>query len=525
MSHSTRTPFGTSFTALVSIFLLGTLLAGCIGSMDDALQGAHESTSSGIEGPAGSPPDNPGGHRPTTPEGREEIPGPSSEQGPSVDEVPPRDEPGMQRPGARTRTGWKYEVLPPTIMMIDTGINPYHVDYRLPEGFNGRQEGYYPDDAVLVDLALDAGTLQEALEEDEEIWESLEAGVLYAFNGTRIAGAIQPQPCPNHILEECPSVIFDEDGHGSAVASAAAGRRAGSCPDCRIVMVYGSIQESTEWALQQEWIDALSVSYADFNAGMTWANVSAHWTEGGRTWFHSAGNGATNSLNPANVVAERSSGDNVLVGSIVDGEIQPLHSRIYDLLGVGRKEGARIDHLAEYKNTSGTSIASPDAMGHYAWILWQVRQALGDTIGFQNGVLARAPADLDIPSQGPLADGELTARELEDALRATAKPVPPVQGGPQGGALSYLWAGYGLVDNESREHAVRVILGEEQMPEREWENWWHETLDHVREPYFTYVVCIHHLFTQGLGSGPAASLECAQESYWEPQLPNAPPVL
>lgn len=495
-------------------------LGGCIGSMEDDLvepQGPTDQAVGSHEGPGDSSSGTSDAQGP-----QDENPVPPSRYRSPPDEGSPEEESSPQRdpPEERTPAGWQYDVLPPTIMVSDSGINPYHVDYRFPQGFDATQEGYYPEEAILLDLTLDAGTIDEAIEADREVWENLEVGVLYAFNGTRIVGVNHLSPCPNSPLHDCSSVVFDDDGHGSAVASSAAGGRSGSCQECRIVMTYGTPREAVSWALQKTWIDALSLSRSDFDGIMTIANASIHWTESGRTWFHSAGNGATGSLNAANVFSERSIGDNVLVGSWYNGETSPLNTRIYDILGLGQKEGARIDHLTEYKSTAGTSISSPDVAGHYAWILWQVRQEVGDTTGFQNGILARLPSGVEVPARGPLADGELTARELEDVLRATAKPVPPVPGGPQGGPLSYLWAGYGLVDNESREDAVRVVLGEKEMPERVWEDWWHETLAHARGPFFTYALCLHHL-PQHLD--PVATADCLQEAHWEPEMPDAPP--
>jgi hypothetical protein len=508
-NHAACSVLQYRFAFLAGLLLIGMLFVGCIGGPEgpEATIDRQEE-----DGPASK-----------SINGMEGVGGPTAESKQGETKGGSRPSGGHDENGSQE--SWRYDILPPTILTPDSGINPYHVDFRLPEGFDGMQEGYYPAGAVLLDLSLDADTLEEALEEDKAIWESLQRGVLYAFNGTRIVGAIDFQDCEASLFD-CDKLIFDRTGHGSLVVSSAAGNHSGSCPECRIVMAHGP-RPAVDWAISEPWIDVLSMSRATIVPTMRDADTARAWMEGGRTWFNSAGNGATGSANAANIVSERSSGPTVLVGGWYEeeDEMRFLSTRIYDVLGITRKEVALHTHMSEFRFGAGTSVAAPDAAGHYAWILWQVREALGDQTGFQDGVLARVAPGAPTPAQGPLSDGTLTARELEDVLRATARVVPATQGAPEGGPLSYLWAGYGLVDEESRERAVRVILGEEEMPERPWEDWWHEQFDYVREGFFTYVICLHHLFPLSLiNPNLVAYLECQQKAEWDPSPgPDLPP--
>lgn len=416
--------------------------------------------------------------------------------------------------------------LPPTLLLTDSGINPYHEDFHLPEGFVP-PAGYYPEAAELLDLALDASSYAEAVERDRDIWDGLEPGKLYAFNGTKIVGAIQFDGAAPLILDpvDGPTALRG-GGHGTLVASAAVGNRAGACPSCRIVM---SVNPPAElryaWALEHDWIDALSLSVSNVG-GVGWIytfeeHEARLWARSGRAWFTSAGNGGTNTVN--HLDSKSGSPWSVRVGR--GDPPQADWTRTYDVVGRAARRIATHDSLDEYFTASGTSVASPAVAGHFLMLLWEARDSLGDTEGLRDGVLARAEPGVALPAAGPLSDGELTAVELQEVLMATAGGTdPPEQGElpnhpplPLPPELSYWWEGFGMVDEESMHDARAVLLGDAEMPEKPWPAWWRQVDQYARQAWGgTLAPCKTRYFD---------FVACLQESTWDPvgDLPGAPP--
>jgi PKD repeat protein len=235
------------------------------------------------------------------------------------------------------------------IAVVDSGINPYHDEFRDP-AFTAHPSTYidrYPADAAALELSFDASQFSKAVSADEEVWDSVGGRTLYWIPGTRIVGAVS-------VEADGANRILDDNGHGTATASVAAGATIGTCDTCLIVAVEGLGPEPLEWAMEQPWIDVVSNSWTlclatcQPNTGiMPGAPVSTvdpeetrQAVEKGKTVVFAAGNGMMNAFDvPQVTYANAYSGPDWIVtvgaadadsGSTVAGTGRPV-----DVVGYG----------------------------------------------------------------------------------------------------------------------------------------------------------------------------------------------
>ena len=153
------------------------------------------------------------------------------------------------------------------IGIIDSGINPYHVVFRDDSPLAQKHPSTYipgfPKTARALELTLDAKDYKTAVGRDCELWKNVKPGKLYWFPGTKIIGGISFEEASDF---DCGNTnfstgrIIDGAGHGTMVASRAAGNGYGACPACRIVSIQG-LTPGVEWAARNaEWIDVQSNS-------------------------------------------------------------------------------------------------------------------------------------------------------------------------------------------------------------------------------------------------------------------------
>ncbi|HEX9891299.1 MAG TPA: S8 family serine peptidase, partial [Actinomycetota bacterium] len=186
------------------------------------------------------------------------------------------------------------------IALTDTGINPYHQEYRAPE-FTHHPSTYiegYPATApavnLSVDLADEAG-YDAARTTDDATWAGLSSNRLYWFPGTRVIGGYSVgaggagQGYPERR-------ILDDTGHGTGTSSVSAGRYYGSNPNALIVMVESLGDGPLNWAINQPWIDIVSNSWGPSLAGLSTGNVTStrDATRRGVSIAFSSGNGNRN---------------------------------------------------------------------------------------------------------------------------------------------------------------------------------------------------------------------------------------
>ncbi len=396
------------------------------------------------------------------------------------------------------------------IAFVDSGINPYHQDFRAPD-FVHHPSAYvegYPAAAEAVSLSHDLADEQgydAARAADDQRLIALRNQRLYWFPGTRIIGGYTTSGCASNCGTARPErKIVDDGGHGTGVASVAAGRFFGSNPNALIVMVEGLGDANLNWATAQPWIDIVSNSWgniANLPLGSTTATKAA--TARGQTVAFAAGNGATNTnsstafppggavedpckcktpdSNPSFTTPYGASWIlNVGATSPINGQAHWWHSIPVDVSSFGSKWRAAAPfgvQREENRDFGGTSCATPTTAGVLSSIIERARQVLGDTVAGQRPgqVVATAAEGAVLPMTGPIADGKLTRLEAEALVQKSAFPVPadpvkatwdyairPTTGTP----YDHVIQGYGVVHKASKGRALRILLGEEPMPDR-----------------------------------------------------------
>ena len=383
------------------------------------------------------------------------------------------------------------------VAVVDTGINPYHIDFRAPE-FNRHPSTYitgFPRSAKALNLSLGASTYEEAVAWDTKKWDAVDPTKLYWVPGTNIVGAIGP------FGKDAGGANFlDTDdaaaGHGTKVASLAGGRVHGpETNDVVIVVVDGDLVDSTgvrrrfkdgfEWAAQQPWIDVITNSWllVDPQENQRFAEMSRAAVESGKLVCFASGNHvaplwATASQGPSwslnvGAASETTRGEHGYTSSPND---------VLGLSGVSTAHYMSIRDEVSYE--SGTSFAAPNVCGEAARVISEVRGALGDHREGTMGGLASGRKQ----AGEYLRDGCLGLIELEDALQVTAVPAEASAPDPDDPnavpalpVAGFARGGYGIVDHDSADAAIDVLFGRSPRPDRPVEEAWISHTDALRD--------------------------------------------
>jgi hypothetical protein len=411
------------------------------------------------------------------------------------------------------------------IALVDSGVNPYHQDFRAPE-FKHHPSKYiegYPADAKAVDLSLDLADKKgydAARKADDKKWSGLARSELYWFPGTRFIGGYSTLPGGTTTEQPVERVILDENGHGTGTASVAAGRFFGSNPNALIVAIEGLGEASLEWATSQRWIDIVSNSWGNrANLPLGDPEMTRTAAARGQSIVFSAGNGATNTNSSTafpeggpvedpckcktpdsdNSMTDPWSGPSwqltVGAASPINGQAHWWHSVPVDVSSFGSKWRAagawsvRVDKESETRDFGGTSCAAPTTAGVLSDLIEKARTLFRDNVGGQRpkGVIAQAKRGVKLPAKGPLKDGKLTRPEAEELVQKTAFPV---QADPEKltwdyavrptGPNYFMYQGYGVVDRNSKNLAMDVLVGKKPMPDRAEVDRWIAATDEVR---------------------------------------------
>ena len=368
------------------------------------------------------------------------------------------------------------------VAVVDTGINPYHMDFRAPE-LNQHPSSYitgFPRSAQALNLSLGAASYSEGVARDEKKWDAVNPTKLYWVPGTNIVGAFgNTAPSQN---------FLDQDGHGTATASLAGGRVYGPDTDDVLIVVVGGLVNNLEWAARQPWIDVITNSYvgccpphpqhADavrtavesgklvcFATGNFVAPVWAAGTQG-PSWILSVG-----------AASQTTRGEHAYTSFPTD---------VLGLSGVEAAGHRQIEGGPAYNY--GTSMGAPNVCGQAARVISETRRALGDhREGTADGLASGRKLKGDY-----LDDGCLHRAELEDALQATAVPAETSAPNPLGDPLAvpaapmvgFVRGGYGIVDRDSANAAFDVLLGRAPRPERPLEDAWVAHTDSLRDAIY-----------------------------------------
>ena len=403
------------------------------------------------------------------------------------------------------------------IAFVGESPNPYQRDFAAP-GRNANPHSWlpgYPAASRPLRLHLREPDLQTAIKEDDGTWRSVQPGQLYYVPGTRISGMVYlPSPLdhglssnvssddPTAVLNPPRPIIDGNTFHGTGVASVAAGNRFGACPDCDIVMVASDDEQTgLDWAAHQPWIDIISNSYGGPSglptqatpghpdrAANTSSTLSRNAAASGHAVIFASGNGVTD-LGPTTHGTQHSlTWESPFAGppwvltvgaSKPDEQPTDWHNIPVDLLAQGESRPA-----ADFLSTSGemqfygTSCSAPIVAGVLGEALIRARQALGDLqVGPRAGQLLT----------NPKTGARWSYLKLFDAARAVAQwhsfdpstlaqdpfitPTTPV---------GYVYEGYGVVDRDSINPLVNVLLGRERQPERPEMAQWAQLNQQVR---------------------------------------------
>jgi subtilisin family serine protease len=355
---------------------------------------------------------------------------------------------------------------PVVVAVIDTGINPYHAEFRDPARV-AHPSSYlqgYPAGARALHLCLDAhahpncASYAGAKAHDAALWRGVPGtedsaegwGPLHWIPGTRIVGAVSiGSPHDSFIA---PTRILDETGHGTAAASLAVGSTLGLCPSCLLVVVEGPGDEALAWAAAQPWIDVVSNSWG-WQSNLGWppppfgvhrVALTRGMVEAGKTVLFSAGNGLGFDTIPGvtDMGEYLAPGESTFTSEytgpdwiVTVGALDPENG--HPIAGSGRPvdvAAAGLDVRAASAwarsgtlDFSGTSASAPIVAGAFGHILQEARIALGDaragprTVAGDDEVLAQG-APLPAAAAGPLADGLLTRSELQALVFGAARP-------------------------------------------------------------------------------------------------------
>ena len=370
------------------------------------------------------------------------------------------------------------------VAVVDSGINPYHLDFRAPE-LNQHPSSYitgFPRSAKALNLSLDADTYEQAVSMDKRKWDAFEKDRLYWIPGTNIVGVIKTTGA----VGELP----DQTGHGTATASLAGGRLHGPKSDDILLVAVPGYLEGLEWAARQPWIDVITNSYEYFTIEGTpprqtdeaFARASHGAVKAGKLVCFASGNravpqwfagtqGPSWSLN-VGAASEKSRGEHFYT------------AWPNDVLGPAGVGAANLSIEGEVENGVVTSVSAPIVCGEAARAISEVRRALGDySEGVKDGF-----ATGNKMTGAYLEDGCLDRVELEDALQATAVPAetsPPDPDDPYGipavPVAGFVRGGYGIVDHDSASAAIDVLLGRAPRPDRTLEDEWITRTDAIRD--------------------------------------------
>lgn len=399
------------------------------------------------------------------------------------------------------------------IALIDTGINPYHENFRDNSSLAYQHPSTYlpgyPADAVALNLTFGLENHTVSRDTDRNVWQSVKAGTLYWIPGTKIVGAYTTQSNGGIV----------DSGHGTMTASRAAGNNYSLCAECRIAVVQGFNAASVTWASKQPWIDAQSNSWSPavvFQQAdpAQSPGLAQAFEEAARRHavFGSAGNGVMGKqgvLGHPSFTRSTSGPRGVMaIGGHDNGEVILWSGSVPHVVADACDNWAVVGRsVHQYSPTAGggTSSASPYAAGEAGRLILEARRILGDVRGgVQDGVFARAGPNATLPTKGPLADGDLKLSELQQLMMKTAvaRPVKTLHDGENCGATgtpyttypiawnsipgnvpTYYFIGYGQISTTSLALALEVLAGAKEMPARPLEDEWHARAETVRGTY------------------------------------------
>lgn len=297
------------------------------------------------------------------------------------------------------------------VALIDSGINPYHEIYRRPHmTMHPSQiiEGF-PEETIALNLTFTSKSYQTNVHNDLQVWYYLKDKTLYWIPGTNILAISFGGYYKN------PYYVLDVgEGHGTGTSSVLVEEN----PDAYILMIQAKMEtfiEAASWAMEQPWIDIISISYGN-KSSLTFSSphyehypeISKECVAKGKIIVHSAGN------------SKRPPWFSNIAGPpwlITAGGAEPLAHGINvhaawgtDFVAEYTRIFAQEESLDEYSALGGTSLSAPAVAGIISKIVLNLRQKYNYTHGIINNSL------LFIPEKGI----DISNLDIRNALNHTA---------------------------------------------------------------------------------------------------------
>lgn len=353
------------------------------------------------------------------------------------------------------------------VAVIDTGGNPYHMEWRrahltenpstyvtgMPANVEKLDLCFYNNATSTLDQSRCPATVAGAWSADASQWSKLSVSPLGAVGAGAgdvawVAGTNLLLASFGHTVVSGSPVGVDAgsdslDSHGSWTSSNVGGLTTGTCPECLVVVIEADtvdgIKAAYNWAANQPWIDVVTSSVsiglvglganpADAFAASSAATKTA--VQKGKIVFEAAGNGAGNlGVAPTSTYLYANSNPwTIPVGCSAEFSGQPCayHDSPNPVTASGvSRVSTSPKSWSGTEGVGGTSFSSPSTAGVAARTLLAVRTAMNDlTEGPSTGAgksLVRIGAGATAPATGPLANGILTKLELEETLFKTAR--------------------------------------------------------------------------------------------------------
>ena len=276
------------------------------------------------------------------------------------------------------------------VAVIDSGVNPYHASYQRP-GINLPLDDLVDartGQAARVVNLNHTGDYASAVASDEATWAGVGSAELVHFAGTNLLG-IDFDPS-----DDAPGIL-DLDGHGTATSDTLLD----VFPDAIVVLVQtdalllsSSLREAAQWAVEQPWIDILSVSMGvPGNAPepveiYPFAKLQRRAWESGKLWVESSGN------DPSPLITDGLDGSPWAIsvtGSYEGGaRKEPLSTFGYaDVASNFTVRAADATSADGDITISGTSFSCPTVAGTLAAAVHRLRVDAGWTGGIVGGLL------------------------------------------------------------------------------------------------------------------------------------------
>ena len=395
------------------------------------------------------------------------------------------------------------------VATLDTGANPLHPAWQRDQSLHPSTfiPGY-PADAQAVTLSFE-DTFEDSREASlDELAKLKDRSVMSWFPGTNLIGTWA------HPTDQIPIFQTNATGtggthqHGASASSQIAGIDLGMAPEAFVVImdrtpdsgadVYLSNAEGLRWAADQPWIDIIHTNIQNpvpldrdgIYGG--YPEAAAYAVSKGKIVVSAGGNFYAE----ATETSPHAGPPGVFVAGANDncGYTEFSNPDPHVVMDGANTVSAHPNGFGT-RSFGGTSSASPRISGYVAKLLFDIRTAVGYVGGIQDGALVVLDAGVARPSAGPLADGRLTAAELQELVRKTANPNPHAsrwdgtQGTciPQPAALPaafYPKMGYGEVSEHTIGAAFDVALGRSPMPSRPIEDRFYDASETMRAAFW-----------------------------------------